>query len=324
MKQIVGIVLCCLLTCLVMSSCSKKIDTSSVEDFSIQQDINLNKIIQVNQTRWVIGGEKFTKSYVGRFQQNQLNAVSLPPDGLQTEIYDMATNEEGKMVCVTNSAGLFLSSDTGNSWHFVQSPIWREMKGVLFYSTDSMLIAGKGSSNYGYLAKGNSEALGLHVEQNTYKFELNDIERTPNGALYACGYGAVLKSEDAGSTWRFLDAKNDWFRSMYWKDNQEGYVLGYEGSIVKTMDAGLHWEFLRNGNNSFFKRYHLAAISGNESLVVVVGESGLVLVSRDAGSHWKTVRSFTKQNLHGIFMEGENQFMVCGAQGSLFRITLAD
>lgn len=304
------------------NACSKKIETKSVEDYSVQEDIQLYKMIALGQKVFVVGGNKFTSSFIACIEQQSVTPRVLPNTGLQTAIYDIACHANGTITAVSNSSGIWFSQDSGTTWQFAQSNIWKEMKGIAFTHPDSVCIVGKGDTKYGFVVRGGAQGVGLDAASATYNFELDEIRSTPNGTLFACGYGAMLKSSDNGLHWDFTDAKNDWFRAMYWRNDALGWAIGYEGSIIKTTDAGMHWQCLRNANNTVFKRLRLLGIHGVGSVLAVVGEKGLLMLSYDDGEHWKTVALGTKQDLHAVLFENEYTLWVCGNAGALFKITL--
>lgn len=311
-----------LLLVFLFTSCSKKIKDAEVENLSIDDTVNLNQIIAIGDRYVITGGEKFSKAKIYLLQHNQTSEINLPANSTQKEIYGIAQSPLGDLMAVAYDAGIYTSVDSGLNWQFSQSNIWQEFKDAAFVTNDSALIAGRGASNSGFMAKGDRNGQGFLPLIDQRKFYLYDVDAVNDGVCYCSGYGAILKSTDFGLTWNYTDAENDDYRAMCWRNKQEGLAVGFQGSIIKTMNGGTQWTFIRNANNSVFKRLHFLDVAVSEETVVAVGENGLVYVSTDFGEHWREMKKFSDHDFHGVVMINATQFVVVGSSGSIYRISL--
>ncbi len=138
--------------------------------------------------------------------------------------------------------------------------------GVLFYTND-------GGSTWNEV---------IIPETYTSIVEVQRVSPTHIYALGDDGYATpayLFRSTDAGATWDTLNLSQyaisnmDNFTSMYFRDENVGYIGTYEGNILKTVDAGLTWivDYTFTGT---YKRVHAIDFAGNTGYAF--GESGKI------------------------------------------------
>ena len=138
---------------------------------------------------------------------------------------------------------------------------------------------------------------------------------------YVIGYGTVMKTIDRGTTWLVQDVANDNFMAMD-IHGDEIWMCGYAGSVYHTTDGGAHWQRMRNGNDITLPRYDLLDIKfkdGKNGWAVC--DDGKMLHSDDGGNHWEEYDRFTASALRSIAICPNNDLLVAGDNGSIFRIT---
>ncbi len=323
LKFILKVVLVCgmgLFACLI-SGCKKKMTTQSINDLSVASDIRINRMIKLGDKVILVGGAKYKKAAMYSYHESHISTISIPENSTQKEINGLAISPNGIMTAVAFESGIYHSSNQGHDWTFNQNPSWSEFMDLAFISADSAVVVGKKSTNIGFITFMDAQGNGSNIPFVEKNFELDDVDET-EGVLYCCGYGAVLKSTNFGHTWDFTSAKNDFFKAMYWHNQQSGMVVGYEGSILKTEDGGHNWQAIRKANHSFVKRIHFLDIDGFQQTRVAVGEKGLVWISRDEGEHWKTIDMPTLEDLRAVILLDENNILVGGTQGAVYEIKL--
>lgn len=70
--------------------------------------------------------------------------------------------------------------------------------------------------------------------------------------------------------------------SVYFLDDDTGYVVGDNGTILKTTDGGTHWTLQNSGvTNNLFSVHFLSNNSG-----FAIGDSGILLNTLDGGETW--------------------------------------
>lgn len=304
----------------LFSSCKKKEEAKNLVDLSPGGDIELRHIVHVGNNYFIAGGVKFNESALYRLSEAGLYRIPLPTSNTGNLLYKMACNTAGHMVAVGDNAAIYYSTDSGASWQFNREVLWYEYTGVTFCGEDSLLLSGKNTIKSGVTVLCGNDGTHKRGPDTQQLFELDDIQYLNAGIAYTCGYGAVMKTKDQGITWEFTDAKNDFFKAMYWKNEQEGIVVGYQGSILKTTDGGNHFTTYRSANNPLIKHYHWLGIHGNIDTRVVVGERGAIVYSHDGGDTWSFLKPFTSEDLHSVYVINDHQVLVCGTGGSLFQV----
>ncbi|MCF8292192.1 MAG: hypothetical protein K9I70_00135 [Chitinophagaceae bacterium] len=313
------------LLCIIgLLSCSKKKLDINATEILIPLHDRLNKIKFLDQkTGFIVGGQQFSHPAMLKTIDGGATwyDVHLPSNNEQKEIYGFDFLKDGKIITVGYGGTIYISSDTGNSFQYVQHSAWNELKDVIFKSNDSALIIGGIAFNRGHISRFKADGSGTIQVSETLGFELCDIDMPDLNTVYYAGYGAILKSVDGGLTHNFTTAKNDFFKAMCWKNSNEGIAVGYEGSILRTNNGGASWQFIRNGNDMTKKKIHFLDVERNSgSRVVAVAEGGVVFVSADDGLSWKEAVRFTSNDLHGITFRDDQTCFVVGDNGCLFNI----
>lgn len=137
-----------------------------------------------------------------------------------------------------------------------------------------------------------------------------DLEMQLEEATYAAE-DAEADSE-AGATKPLLDV---WFRNA-----NEGYVVGAYGLFFGTRDGGETWQYLAPmlPNPDHF---HLNAINAlADGSLFIVGEAGQIFRSIDQGVSWQSIESPYEGSLFGVNGTGvKGQVLTFGLRGNAFR-----
>ena len=101
------------------------------------------------------------------------------------------------------------------------------------------------------------------------------------------GYGGeILKTTDAGETWKSINGTSDDINSFFFLDSQNGFIAGDHGVIFKTTNGGSSWEWISFQNG----RYDGTDINGlyfiDKMTGFAVGLSGRILKTTDGGKTW--------------------------------------
>src|SRR2546422_891725 len=96
--------------------------------------------------------------------------------------------------------------------------------------------------------------------------------------------------------------------SIYFLDQNKGWVVGYSGVILNTNDAGNTWnEQNSNTNNTLNSVKFLDTAIG-----YVAGNSGTILKTTNGGSTWFSLQSNVNSNLSAIDMYSRDTGIVTG------------
>lgn len=117
-------------------------------------------------------------------------------------------------------------------------------------------------------------------------------------------FGQVLKSTNAGTDWQIIADDNfDRPISIYFTDEQNGYMVTEYGKIYKCTDGGYTWEMVFIDNNLNFSEVFF--INQNIGLATCDNANGKILRTNDAGNTWITVYENFKP-IRGIHFIDEN------------------
>lgn len=103
--------------------------------------------------------------------------------------------------------------------------------------------------------------------------------------------------------------------AVYFADEQNGWLVGVNGTVFKTSNAGADWQAQHSGtvlqlNDVYFK-------NANEGFIV--GNEGLILQTIDAGEHWAVVATPTVDCLFAIDNFEEQLLWVVGSNGAVLQ-----
>ncbi|MBL7764489.1 MAG: hypothetical protein JNJ58_00210 [Chitinophagaceae bacterium] len=297
--------------------------TAEVQETSYSEPMELNDVLFINEQRgFIVGGERYQSPLILQTEDGgaHWSPVSLPAGDVQKALYDMDVYEGSKLCCIGYNGVCYSSSDSGHQWQYAQHGSWAEFQAISFRDADTVFIAGGLGFKEGFVESMASDGRNDQVVNEKRNFEISDIEFVSPTTGYLCGYGALMKTTDGGHVWTFTTAKNDYFKAMAWTDHI-GVVVGYEGSIERSSNAGESWKVLRNGNDFTKKKVRFRDICTNhKGGFVAVGDKGAVWLSEDEGNTWVELKSFTKEDLHGVSFVNQHTFVVCGKNGRIFKI----
>jgi len=123
---------------------------------------------------------------------------------------------------------------------------------------------------------------------------------------------AEYDKED-GSTKPLLD--------LWFKNANEGFVIGAYGMMFKTTDGGESW-LAWSGNVENPNRFHLNSIAKiDDQRLIIGGEAGLILTSKDAGKTWQKADSGYDGSFFGVIALQNNVQIAFGLRGNVRRST---
>ncbi len=94
--------------------------------------------------------------------------------------------------------------------------------------------------------------------------------------------GNVLRTTDAGLTWKCENIFYGDFNSVSFFDSENGLIAGSDGVIYKTTNSGIDWTKVETG--IFTNLNSVKCSAGNNA--VAAGENGIVISSADLGINW--------------------------------------
>jgi photosystem II stability/assembly factor-like uncharacterized protein len=128
--------------------------------------------------------------------------------------------------------------------------------------------------------------------------------------------GVVLRTADAGETWRLQSGLSD-LRAVSFVNGNTGFIVG--GLILRTDDGGDTWARQFTGID-----YVLYGVSfANADSGIAVGGSGLGIILRtvDGGATWTGQNSHSANDLLSVSMASPEVATVVGVDGTILRTT---
>ena len=312
-----------LMFCLVLlyASCKKDVlHWQHVQQLASNTTSKLNHVRFITDSICVIGGGvHFDKAEVLRSTDGGYtwSNYSYPEAG--KGMYGLGIGTDGTVYMCGTDGCVLHSSDSGATFRFRRIWDWEYYVGVSFPSPDTGLLVTTHLDEDGSITKIDS-ACNI-ISKKYFGFGLSDIYMVNTKVGYVVGYGAVLKTIDGGLNWSYLDPYGDKFTCMD-IHGDELWLCGYAGSIFHSTDAGAHWAQLRNGNDLAVKKYRIWSIVFKDSYKGWAScDDGAVIYTDDGGRHWSEYDKFTNQALRSIVICPDNDVMVCGDNGALYRLT---
>lgn len=152
-----------------------------------------------------------------------------------------------------------------------------------------IMVSGEGYE-YGQASTFGSEDFWRLDTLQQFPNALADVWFSDSVTAHAVGIGWVMRSDDAGQSWRRLDLTGDFFRSVHFPSPSTGYICGYNGTILKSADSGQSWQTIREGgstgkrNKPFRALWFVSPETG-----YVAGDNGLLWRSENGGAEWAQV-----------------------------------
>ncbi|WP_292273709.1 YCF48-related protein [Marinobacter sp.] len=246
-----------------------------------------------------------------------------------TSLLNDAVLAGDRIVAVGERGHIIYSDDDGKTWDQGSVPVSVTLTAVDF-----------GSDTHGW-AVGHSGVV-LHTEDagESWNLQLTGIEATE---LAIAGKEAQIaameerieeapESEKEDLEWAIDDVvftmenmQSDLdigpvnpMLSVWFEDDQYGFVVGAYGMILRTEDGGETWEDwaskIENAQN-----FHLNSITSiTGGALAIVGEAGQIHVSVDDGDTWERRESPYQGSLFGVIGTGQvNEILAFGLRGNM-------
>ncbi len=251
-----------------------------------------------------------------------LVAVALPSrfdDPLQTPSTLTALSGQTRVEAVAPAGGAFVAvgprghillHTAGNDqWKQVATPVSTDLVAVSFPSAKQGWAVG----HDGVVLHSIDAGVSWHEQLNG---------RTAFDAMLRF-YQARAREGDSGAqvcvkrleriaaqavAWPFLDV---WFRN-----DDEGYIVGAFGLIMKTSDGGKSWQPLLDRMDNP-KHYHLYSIEGGHAGIFIAGEQGLLMKLDATSGRFEALKTPYSGSYFGVAMTGSD-VVIYGLRGHAF------
>ena len=134
---------------------------------------------------------------------------------------------------------------------------------------------------------------------------------------YNSGDAAINKTLDGGRTWANLNNYNG--NSIFFTDQNTGYVAGDNGIIRKTTNGGASWTSQNTGLTTKLTSIHFTSADTG----CAVGIWGTVVGTTNGGTTWISEHSgWTIYDLHSVFFTDADNGYAVGDNGTILKTTL--
>jgi photosystem II stability/assembly factor-like uncharacterized protein len=249
----------------------------------------------------------------------QLPAVKsrLAPSSILMDV----VNTGKRLVAVGERGHILLSDDLGESWTQVDVPTSVTLTAVCFPTPDKGWVVGHdgvvlhsadGGQTWGMQLDGSQINLAIQEQvEHLLKAKEEELSDVVNSArrddlaydlenLQFFANDAQM-AVDEGPTRPFMDV---WF-----KNNQEGIIVGSFGMILQTKDGGKTWLPILDRIDNL-DGYHYYAISSAGDALFIVGERGMLFRSTDDGQSWQRFETPYDGSFFGVAGSVDGRFIV--------------
>lgn len=307
--------------CLAFLSCKKDVlEPQQALQVTTPATHDLNAIMFVNDTLgFMAGGDKYTAT-----------ELLTTHDGGQTwtRFYLEKQDSKAAYALAFNGSTVFAAGYDGkiytfgeqhNDWNVTQTQDWQWFQDIAFTDTNTGFIVSGEGFRAGRIYR--TDAHGNTHFVDSFEYQLIDIQFANSAVGYISGYGAMLKTEDGGQSWKLQDVRGDLFRSISCVGPDNVWVVGYNGSIIHTSDGGQHWEHQRNGDNPLLKKYRFRAVAFKDVHTgYAAGDNGLLVKTTDGGAHWSEFKHLTYSDFKCMTIHHDGSLWLAGSDGTVFHI----
>ncbi len=193
------------------------------------------------------------------------------------------------------------TSNGGSNWTAQSSSItYHHLNSIFMLDENIGWVAGSGGTIIKTLDGGSNWSANTLTDNISIK----DISFSDNENGWAIGYDydnecdVILNTSDGGNNWvqQFADSSDQTFNSLYFHNNQLGWVVGFNGLILKTTNGGINWESKLSGISLDLSSVCFGSVLDG----CAVGKSGIILKTNDGGESWHLVNSNTSSSLNDI------------------------
>jgi photosystem II stability/assembly factor-like uncharacterized protein len=299
----------------MLSACKKTVDVSNVETL-YETGVEFDAIDVRGDSIVVVGGSRydFGSLFISYDSQNWSKFDSLSSKAL----YDVDWFAPSRLITVGYDGKFFKSEDFGQNFLLSQL-MWENIRAVEANDNKAWLCGGKGL-NKGFITRIDDINIPSSYTQDTLQNEMRCFVKTSDGALYAGGYGIILKSTDNGITWNATSAEGDFFIGLV-ELNGALYAGGINGTVLKSNDAGATWEHVKRGNNPLNVGVLFNAFDGNENGLVLAGENGNAFRYNFGTDKWERLDLNTDDDITGLKIRDQVVYG-CTRQGRVIKFNL--
>lgn len=232
---------------------------------------------------------------------------------------------------------LIKSTDNGDTWETVKSFDDKQLFSLWFLNNDTGMLAGY-DGIYRTVDSGINWDTVWSITDFGYEFgDLKQIYFPTDEIGYGIGYGCclkntdkstgnfLLKTTDSGLNWDTIISLDDYLVSLYFKDQDTGFIGTQTGKTLKTSDGGYTWTETNVVNGQEVYSFHfisdmIAYAAGAHYSVLDEKEPLRFFISKtiDGGNNWVTYDTIGIP-INSIFFINDTTGFVSGLFGLIMK-----
>lgn len=223
------------------------------------------------------------------------------------------TQAGNRLVAVGEHGIIIYSDDSGKTWKQADVPVSVTLTSVCFASPEKGWAVGHGGVVLHTTDGGKTwirQLEGVTAAKLAFKTAKAYADRMgpANEAAQQLLSKVQLIVED-GPDKPFLD--------LYFKNDQEGFIIGSYGYIFHTKDGGATWTCLmdREDNPDGLNLY---AIRASDSSLYISGEQGLFLISKDDGNSFQRIQTPYQGTFFALDVLPSGEIVLVGLRGNAY------
>lgn len=224
---------------------------------------------------------------------------------------------------IAGSGGLWKSTDSGVSWLPVTCDGLLTAYSVHFFNGETGWVSGVNQSYYTAVAKTTNGGMNWSYQILATMILSSDIQfiGLSQGRI-AAGNGVggyFFRTSNGGDSWTEIDPGCASLNSMYFADENTGWVAGDRGTLMKTEDGGNNW--VEQHNVAFYEPAFMGIHFTSVLTGWCVGTSGAIMRTTNGGFPWIMWGRLTTENLFTPRFISSNTGWVVGMNGTILRYT---
>ncbi|MBE2190493.1 MAG: T9SS type A sorting domain-containing protein [Candidatus Kapabacteria bacterium] len=257
------------------------------------------------------------------FTQNQGTDWNKINSGTIKQLNSICNVGDNKLFCVGDEGAIIYSTNNGLNWTDKSFSSIENIKDIAFLNITT-----------GYLAS----SINISSQSGIYKTTnggINWVLKTSNNNFNALQvidsmkcYGVCrstshfIKTTNGGVNWIFKSMTNTgWMESIYFLNENTGFIGGFYGHIYKTSDSGNNW-VLQNLWSTDEDINDICFV--NENIGYAVSEWGKFLWTTNSGNNW-TLNRFSNDYQYLTFCTvdflNQNTGYIAGYDGNIMKTT---
>jgi photosystem II stability/assembly factor-like uncharacterized protein len=217
-----------------------------------------------------------------------------------------AANSRGKIFLATQTEGIFITADKGNSWTKLDSNLTGTKIFCIFIDENDIIYI---SSNTGKLKRSTDdgktwEKLNPDISYANFKYILKEN----NTFILTVDNLESFISIDNGKIWKELKFNDARFNKLISNKNGLKFLAAGIG-IFKSSDNGANWE---DANKGFTGTYILGIVADKNDNLYSTSLNSSAFFSSDKGNSWKKIDALSDKYISGeIFINKQNVIYAC-------------